>query len=66
MPAEFSEDDLIAADRIAEQQDHGAPLHHGNEKLALICLAHRGNSGAQSSVCHNFGPVEMTARVVED
>ena len=27
MPAEFPEDDLVAADRIAEQQDHGAPLH---------------------------------------
>ena len=27
MAAEFAEDDLIAADRIAEQQDHGAALH---------------------------------------
>ena len=33
MPAEFSENDLVAADRIAEQQDHGATLHLADDRI---------------------------------
>ena len=33
MSAEFSKDNLIAADGIAEQQDHGAPLHLADHRV---------------------------------
>ena len=33
MPAELAEDHLVTADRIAKQQDHGAPLHLAHDRV---------------------------------